>query len=108
MSEHKRGSSNSDYDVLKERKLLEGVCWAEWKNSLIDSLKEENMEMPSGTGEKILHEIFIARRLKKIGVITNEKMIENMRTAIGENDDLIDNNSAMSFSIKFITNRIGG
>ncbi|MCX6704687.1 MAG: hypothetical protein NTZ07_04590 [Candidatus Woesebacteria bacterium] len=108
MTERKRGSRGNDYESLKERKFLEGVCWAEWKETLAKSLKDEGLEMPGGEGEKILHEIFVARRLKKIGAINSDQMLERMRAATEGNDDLIDNSRAILFSMQFITNRIGG
>lgn len=108
MTERKKGPSGNDYEAAKERKLLEGVCWEEWKETLADHLKEEGLEMPGDEGEKILHEIFVARRLKKIGAINSEQMIERMRAAIEGKDDLVDNSRAILFSMEFITNRIGG
>ncbi len=107
MAERKKGPKEGDYEVMMERKLLEGMSWKEWKHSLENFLKEKGYEMPEGKSEEILHKIFIARRMNRIGLINSDEMLDKIHEATDRYDELIDNDPAVLLSMRYITNRSG-
>jgi hypothetical protein len=107
MTERVKRPRKGDFEVMQERKLLEGISWKDWRPTLAGFLEEKGFEMPQGEAEEILHKVFIARRLYRIGVITSDDMLEKMHSATNNHDELIDNSPAILLSMKYITEKIG-
>jgi len=116
MTERNRGPRRNDALAKKEAKMLEGISWCSWKPVLENRLKDNDLSLPDGENEELLHQFFILRRQKNLGDITNEEFITRIdnlfegkeKQIFGDPDDLSKpGDPTMKFSIQFTTDRIG-
>ena len=104
-SEYKRGYPRTDWQARKEAEELRGVSWSSWKSALENRLQTRGLAIPNTGTEKILHEWFVLRHRRKLGEI-DEPEFHQQKEAIfqGKGDDFFED-PAVSFSIRFITEK---
>jgi len=104
MAEIKRGYSQGDFEAQEEAKLLEGLSWKSWKQTLEHHLENEGLIFPNGDNEKLLHQWFVLRHLRKLGKVSQDEFDQEKKELFSEKNEVFGNKS-MAFAISFINSK---